>query len=135
MPDDVSNSTPWLGGSVLPYTGAFRDNVRAFLTAHGTPVEDVGQPNVSCWMVPLQGDDSTIRLYIYQEELDVERPAVCDACRIIGEASCKWLLMAPSWAPSSPVQIQRAFKTRACGIPGFHRLTGCWWPRGSIRPR
>ena len=92
MPHNAVNSTPWVIGGVPPYTGAFRDNVRAFLTAHGTAVEDVGQPSVSCWLVHLEGDHSTGRLYVYEEELDVERPAVCDACRIIGVAPCYPLL-------------------------------------------
>ena len=117
MPCDLGNGTPWLRGSAPLYTGAFRDNVRAFLTAHGTPVEDLGQPNVSCWMVHLQGHDTTLRLYVYEEELDVARPAVCDACRIIGVAPSYSLAMAPTSAPASSLLALNAVRTRAPGVP------------------
>ena len=84
MQTDLGRSIPWLVQAAEPYAGAFRDNVREFLTAHGSPGPCVEQPHISCWLVDLRGSRSAVRLHIYEEALDEERPAVCDHCRIVG---------------------------------------------------
>ncbi|CAL8471780.1 g11322 [Coccomyxa elongata] len=75
---------PWIQGDQTTYTGAFRDNIRAFLKDFGTPVADLGLPLVSCWNVDLRSQQSTIHLQVYEERLNDHSPAFCDPCRIIG---------------------------------------------------
>ena len=75
---------PWIQGEHTTYTGAFRDNIRAFLKDFGTPVADLGLPLVSCWNVELRSQQSTIQLQVYEERLNDHCPSFCDPCRIIG---------------------------------------------------
>ena len=85
MDPSAGTGIPWIQGESPVYTGAFRDNVRAFLKDYGTPVVDLGLPLVSCWNVDLRCQQSNVRLQVFEERLNDSSPAFCDPCRIIGE--------------------------------------------------
>ncbi len=85
MDPGVDAGVPWIQGQAPVYTGAFRDNIRAFLKEYGTPVVDLGLPLVSCWNVELRSQQSDVRLQVYEERLHDQSPSFCDPCRIIGE--------------------------------------------------
>ena len=87
MQTELGGRTPWLPQAAVPYSGAFRDNVRDFLTAHATAGPDVDQPRISCWLVDLHGLQGSVSLHIYEEAVDERCPAACDPCRIVGEMS------------------------------------------------
>ncbi|EIE21728.1 hypothetical protein COCSUDRAFT_47922 [Coccomyxa subellipsoidea C-169] len=84
MDPGVDAGVPWIQGQAPVYTGAFRDNIRAFLKEYGTPVVDLGLPLVSCWNVELRSQQSDVRLQVYEERLHDQSPSFCDPCRIIG---------------------------------------------------
>lgn len=72
-----------------PYTGPFRGNVQAFLAQHAIHVGlPSGLPNTAAWVVPLAGAGAGMRLHVYRETHGSNaESAVCDQCRIIGNAS------------------------------------------------
>ena len=107
MQKSLGSSTPWLVQGVEPYAGAFRDNVREFLSAHGTPGPAVDQPHVSCWLVDLRGSQNSVKLHVYEEALDEQCPAFCDPCRIVG-------------APPRPAEKSRSYMAN-----GSCRLAHC----------
>ena len=76
---------PWITEDIQPYCGAFRDNIQAFLRDHATPVPAVAVPKVSAWTVLLRCRDTSVRLQIYEEQPDEQKPVFCDSCRIIGD--------------------------------------------------
>lgn len=76
---------PWLQYEVLPYFGAFRDNVQSFLRDHAAPAPGVNVPRVAAWTALLRCRDTSVRLHIYEEHLNEQKPVFCDPCRIIGE--------------------------------------------------
>lgn len=76
---------PWLQYEVLPYPGAFRDNIQAFLRDHAAPAPGVEVPRVAAWTAVLGCRDTSVRLHIYEEQLNEQKPVFCDPCRIIGE--------------------------------------------------
>lgn len=80
----VDAGIPWIQGNVPIYTGALRDNIRAFLRDFAAPVAELGLPLVSCWNVELRSQHSNVVLQIFEERLDESSPAFCDPCRIIG---------------------------------------------------
>jgi hypothetical protein len=90
MQQGLGDDIPWIPEASQPYVGAFRDNVREFLSAHGTPVPDLDQPRTSGWLVDLCGSRASVRLHIYEERVDEQSPTICDPCRIVGEeAGCR----------------------------------------------
>ena len=42
-------------------------------------------PKVSTWTALLKCRDTSVRLHIYEEQLNERKPVFCDSCRIIGE--------------------------------------------------
>ena len=76
---------PWITEDIRPYCGAFRDNIQSFLRDHATPVPAVTVPKVSAWTAVLRCRDVSVRLQIYEEQPDEQKPVFCDACRIIGD--------------------------------------------------
>ncbi len=75
---------PWLNDDVQAFPGAFRDNIEAFLRDHAAPVSGLELPNVSAWTVSLRSGDTSVRLQIYEERINEQKPIFCDSCRIIG---------------------------------------------------
>ncbi len=79
-----SEDFPWLSDEVQVFPGAFRDNIRAFLRDHAAPVSGLELPNVSAWTLSLRAGDTNVRLQIYEEQINEQKPVFCDSCRIIG---------------------------------------------------
>ena len=80
-----SEDFPWLQDEVQAFSGAFRDNIKAFLRDHAAPVPGLEVPHVSAWTALLRCKDASVRLHIYEEQLNEQNPVFCDSCRIIGK--------------------------------------------------
>lgn len=87
MSPALDKDTPWISRDDIVYTSAFKDNIRAFLSAHGAPIPDIGLQKISCWKVALHSAKSTVVLQVYEERLNEKNAGFCDPCRIIGKRS------------------------------------------------
>lgn len=86
-PDPRSAATPWLREPPA-YTGPFRLNIHAFLSAYGRRIPLPGLRRATAYVVDLSAPGSAAgvtRLHVYQENLDEKDGLVCDQCRCMGE--------------------------------------------------
>lgn len=91
-----TSSFPWFGNDVEPYAGPYLDNVRALLLNHAVPVPGLGVPKVVAWTATLRCNEYTVRLHIYEEQINERKSVFCDSCRIIGEECQLEELLSPA---------------------------------------
>lgn len=85
MTSGLGTAVPWLPQGTPQYLSSFDTNIGTFVKEHGQSVHLPSLPDVSCWVITLHGEDSTLELHIYKERLGESTSAICDQCRIIGK--------------------------------------------------
>ena len=85
---ELGTAIPWLPHGTPLYLSSFDTNIGIFVKDYGQPVPVPSLPSVSCWVITLQGAQTTLQLHVYKERLGEETVPICDQCRIIGALAC-----------------------------------------------